>query len=60
MAKSIVVSKDLKSGHKLKFEDLSFKSPGGGLAPYLYSKLIKKTLKRSLLKDTKITLKDVK
>lgn len=60
MAKSIVASKHIKKGKKINLSDLSFKSPGGGLAPYEYKKLINKTLKRELLKDQPISFKDIK
>ena len=50
MAKSIVVSKDLKSGHKLKFEDLSFKSPGGWFSSIFILKINKKNSEKRFIK----------
>ena len=47
MAKSIVTNKSLIKGHKLTLEDLTIKSPGGGLPPFKMESLIGKILKRS-------------
>ncbi len=54
MKKSIVLNKSLKSGHKLKMEDLDFKSPGGGMEPYEYSKILGKRILKDLEEETLI------
>ena len=51
MSKSIVSAKNLKKGHKIKLEDLAFKSPGGGLSPDNYKFFINKKLNKDLNKD---------
>ena len=60
MKKSIVIKKDLKAGHLLKYEDLSFKSPGGGLEPYMYEKLIGKKLLKDHETDELILFENIK
>ena len=42
MAKSVVTSRVLKKGHKLNADDLTIKSPGGGLPPYKLEELVGK------------------
>lgn len=51
MQKSIVASKEISKGSKLKYEDISFKSPGGGLKPYEYKKILNKKTKKLIAKD---------
>jgi len=51
MQKSLVASKNLKKGTKLKKKDISFKSPGGGMKPYEFKNLLNKVLIRNLNKD---------
>lgn len=60
MRKSIVASKNLNKGTKIKQNDITFKSPGDGLEPYNYIKLLNKTLSKDILKDQLITFKDIK
>jgi sialic acid synthase len=60
MEKSIVASKIIKKGHKLKFDDLDFKCPGNGLSPNLYKKLIGKIAKKNFSKEEPIHLKNIK
>ncbi len=59
MAKSIVAAKDIKKNHIIKYSDLSFKSPGGGIEPYNYKKILNKKLKKNIKKDELITYKIV-
>lgn len=59
MYKSIVSGCNLQKGHVLNYNDLAFKSPGGGLKPFEYEKLLNKKLKKALSKDDLITLEDV-
>ena len=51
MQKSLVASKDLKKGTKLKKKDISIKSPGGGMKPYEFKNLLNKVLTKNLGKD---------
>ncbi len=60
MKKTIVASKDLKKDHILNFDDLDFKSPGGGLECYEIDKLIGKKLKKNIVEDHVLSLSDVK
>lgn len=59
MKKSIVAKKNLIKGSKLKVEDIAFKSPGVGLEPYEYTKVVGKILKKNLFQDDPILLKDL-
>ena len=59
MQKSIVASKDIKVGSIIKNEDLNFKSPGGGLKPYDYKKILNKRIKKNIFKDDLILLKKI-
>ena len=59
MKKSIVAKKNLTKGSKIKHQDIAFKSPGVGLEPYKYTKIIGKTLKKNLFQDDPILLKDL-
>jgi len=60
MIKSIVASKDLKKGTKLEYNDLSFRSPGGGLKPYEYKEILNKIIKIDTKKHAKILFKNLK
>jgi sialic acid synthase len=51
MSKSIVASRSLKKNHKIIFEDLAFKSPGGGMKPFEYTLLLGKKLKKDIEQD---------
>ena len=59
MHKSIVSAGNFKKGHTLDYNNLAFKSPGGGLKPYEYEKLLSKKLKKDLSKDDLIMNEDV-
>ena len=59
MHKSIVSAGNFKKGHTLDYNNLAFKSPGGGLKPYEYEKLLNKKLKKDLGKDDLIINEDV-
>ncbi|MFL2601076.1 MAG: N-acetylneuraminate synthase family protein [Flavobacteriaceae bacterium] len=50
LAKSIIASRDIKSGEKIKQSDLDIKSPGKGLVPYRKKELIGKISKRDIKK----------
>ena len=60
MYKSIVACKNFKKNHILKYKDLAFKSPGGGLKPYEYEFLLNKKLKKDIYKDEFIMKNDIK
>jgi sialic acid synthase len=60
MYKSIVASRNLKIGTVLKYSDISFKSPGGGLKPYEYKKILNKKNKIEIKKDQLILIKNLK
>ena len=60
MKKSIVAKKNLKTNHIIKFEDLAFKSPGGGLDPYRYKEIIGQKLCKDLQEEDLILLNDLK
>lgn len=49
--KSIYYKKDLKRGHKLKIEDLSFKKPDNGISASKYKLILEKVLKKNVKKD---------
>lgn len=55
MSKSIVASKNLSKNHKIKLSDIAFKSPGGGLEPYNYDKILNKKTKKNIKKDELLT-----
>jgi N-acetylneuraminate synthase/sialic acid synthase len=57
MYKSIVANKNLKAGHIINMEDINFKSPGGGLHPYMYKEILGKKINRDLNEDSIILLK---
>ena len=56
--KSIVAKFNLKKGKILKFEDLAFKKPGGGLKPASYKELVGKKLIKDLKEDQLIKKED--
>ena len=58
--KSIVLSKDMSKGQKIKYEDLDFKKPGIGIRPDNIKNVIGKVLKRNLKKDSILNYKDFK
>ena len=57
--KSIVASKNLIAG-SITFKDLDFKSPGGGLEPFEYNRIIGKKLRKNIKKEQPIFFKNVK
>ena len=59
MQKSIVAAKILKKGEIIKYEDLSFKSPGGGLKPYETDLVINRKLKKNVQEDEFILSEDL-
>ncbi len=59
MVKSIVASRNIKKLSKLQYKDLSFKSPGGGLKPYEFKKIINKKTKVDIKQNEKILLNKI-
>ncbi len=53
--KSLVAARDLKTGARLRKEDIVAKRPGTGIPPFLKSKLIGKTLKKPIKADDLFT-----
>ena len=51
MGKSLVVARDLPSGHVLTAADIVMKSPGGGIPPYELHKVIGRVTLRPLMED---------
>lgn len=57
--RSIVTTRNLQAGHLMNKEDLEAKRPGNGISPKEFEKFLGKKLKRSVVKDHKITFDDV-
>lgn len=55
MGKQLVAARDLPAGHAIRREDISIKSPGGGLQPYEIDKVIGRTTRTALKADDAIT-----
>ncbi len=60
MRKMLVSKNNLNVGHVISLNDIGFKSPGKGLEPHEYLKIINKKLKKKIFKDEKFTLKHFK
>jgi N,N'-diacetyllegionaminate synthase len=57
--KSIVLSRPLKNGAVLTFEDLSFKKPGDGIKAARYLDVIGRIVSKDLPKDNKLNWEDL-
>src|SRR5689334_4776921 len=55
MGKSLVVARDLPSGHLLRREDIVMKSPGGGIPPYELETVLGRATLRPLMEDDFLT-----
>lgn len=55
MGKKLVAARPLETGHILTSDDIAIKSPGDGLAPYYFDKVLGLVLKRPLEADQDIT-----
>jgi sialic acid synthase len=55
MGKSLVIARDLPSGHVLGCEDIVMKSPAGGIPPYELEKVLGRTTLRPLHEDDFLT-----
>jgi len=51
MAKSIVAKRNILKGEKVSIENLTFKSPGGGLPPYYFYEIENKVINKDLRED---------
>ena len=51
MGKSLVVARDLPSGHVITADDLVMKSPGGGIPPYELQNVLGRVTLRALYED---------
>ena len=51
MGKSLVVARDLPTGHMLSAEDIVMKSPGGGIPPYELDKVLGSVTLKPLHED---------
>lgn len=51
MSKSLVAARDLPAGHRLTAEDITMKSPGGGMPPYELDSLIGAVINRPMGED---------
>ena len=59
MRRSIISTRDLKPGDKLKRDDLDVKRPGTGIPPNKLNDLIGRTLVRNVGRDTLIKESDI-
>jgi len=55
MGKSLVVARDLPSGHVIATGDVVMKSPAGGIPPYELNKVIGRVTLRPLVQDDLLT-----
>jgi N-acetylneuraminate synthase/sialic acid synthase len=55
MGKKLVAAADLPAGHTLRYEDLAQKSPGDGLPPYETDRLVGRTLRHPVSRDSALT-----
>ena len=55
MSKSLVVARDLPSGHVLGTGDIVMKSPGGGIPPYELGNVLGRMTLRPLMEDDFLT-----
>jgi N-acetylneuraminate synthase/sialic acid synthase len=55
MGKKLVAASDLPAGHTLTAEDLAQRSPGDGLPPYEADRLIGRTLRHPVRRDSSLT-----
>ena len=56
MGKKLIASRGCPPGHVSTREDLSIRSPGGGISPSLLNSVIGKKLKMFLMEDEDLTM----
>jgi N-acetylneuraminate synthase/sialic acid synthase len=55
MRKKIVAARNLEAGHVILPSDLALKSPGDGLPPYEFDRVVGRTLKQPMVADEALT-----
>jgi sialic acid synthase len=55
MSKKLVAARDLPAGHVLTAEDVAMKSPGDGLPPYEFDRIVGRTLRHPVQADSSLT-----
>lgn len=53
--RSIVLARDVESGHKIELDDLTFKRPGTGISPRDIEKVIGREMKQAAREDERLT-----
>lgn len=56
MAKKLVAARPIAAGHRITAEDIAIKSPGDGLPPYEYDRVIGMVARKALDEDDNLTL----
>jgi len=51
MGKSLVAAHSLRKGHIITEEDIKMKSPGGGISPFEYERIVGMTLDQTMRED---------
>jgi len=59
MGKRLVAASDLPAGHQLRHEDIAIKSPGGGVQPYEFDKLVGRVLLKDMKADDDISFESL-
>jgi sialic acid synthase len=52
MGKKLVAARDLPAGYTLRSVDIALKSPGDGLPPYEFERIVGRTLREAVIEDT--------
>jgi sialic acid synthase len=55
MSKQLVAASDLPAGHRLRPEDIAFKSPGGGTPAYEFDRFVGRDLRHPVSSDSALT-----
>jgi sialic acid synthase len=56
MGKKLVAARDLPAGYRLRPADIALKSPGDGLPPYEFERIVGRTLLEAVVEDTTLHL----
>ena len=57
--RSLIITKDIKKGEKIKASDLSAKRPGSGLKPEMFDFVVGRTLSKDVTSDSILNLDDL-
>ena len=57
--RSLIITKDMKKGEKIKASDLSAKRPGSGLKPEMFDFVVGRTLSKDVSSDSILSLDDL-